>query len=332
MTDKDRTVKYRLRMPKRSVSSRGLKTKMGQDLRSRNRVWLLMTLPAALWILLFRYLTMVGVGIAFVDFKPRKGIFGSDFVGLQNFTFLFSTDAVLQATLNTVLLNLLFIVVTLAFSLALAFLMFQIYSSSISRVYQAVLLLPNFISYVIVSYFVFALLATDNGMVNGVLQGLGMPRVAWYTEPQYWPTILLITHLWTAMGWGSLIYLAAMLGIDNELFEAAEMDGAGRGRQFWSITLPIILPIVVINVLLALGSIFNADFGLFFLVTRNQGLLYPTTDVLDTYIYRALTTSGDWSMASAAQFYQSVVGFLLLLTANRLVKRIGGRDRDLSLM
>jgi putative aldouronate transport system permease protein len=241
------------------------------------------------------------------------------------------SDAAVRATVNTIVLNLLFIGVMLVVSLLLAFLIFQIYHSKGTKYYQTALLLPNFMSFVIVSYFVFAFFANENGVANTVLNSIGKTSINWYGEPKYWPWILMVAHTWSGMGWASLIYLSAMIGIDTEIFEAATIDGAGRVSQFFSITLPIILPIVVINLLLALGRIFSADFGLFFLLPRDQGALYPTTDVLDTFIYRSLTALGDIGMASAAQFYQSVVGFTLLMLANWAVKRFTAKDRDLGL-
>ena len=290
----------------------------------------MMTLPAALWIFLFKYITLVGLGIAFLDYKPRRGILESAFVGIENFVFLFKTEIALRATRNTVLLNLLFIFVGLVFALFVANLLFLIYKSAMRKYYQAILLLPNFISFVIVSYFVFALLANENGMLNMLFESHGLETIDWYSSPQYWPVILLIARLWNSMGWSSLIYLAGMLAIDPQMYEASRIDGAGRWVQFRYITFPMILPIVVINLLLSLGHIFSADFGLFFLLTRNQAKLYPTTDVLDTFIYRALTGLGDLGMASAAQFYQSIVGFVLILFANYVVRRLSEKDNDLS--
>ncbi|TVQ24653.1 MAG: sugar ABC transporter permease [Spirochaetaceae bacterium] len=305
----------------------GLQTDLGR----RHGAWLLMTLPAVLWIVVFRYVTLVGLGIAFIDYRPRRGIFGSDFVGLRNFEFLFRTEAALRATRNTVLLSLLFLVVSMVVALAVAYMIYQIYSSRMTKYYQTVLLLPNFISWVIVSYFVFALLATESGIVNVFLRNIGRDPIAWYSSPQYWPFILLMAHMWNSLGWSSLIYLAAMLGIDPQLYEAATLDGANKFKQFFSVTIPLILPIVTLNFLLGLGNIFAQDFGLFYQVTRNRPQLYPTTDVLDTFIYRSIAGLGNIPMASAAQFYQSVVGFVLILTANWLIKRTSRSDQDLSI-
>ncbi|MEO8395359.1 MAG: ABC transporter permease subunit [Chloroflexota bacterium] len=297
----------------------------------RNVAWFLMALPALLWIIVFKYLPLFGVWIAFTNYKVRRGVFGSDFVGLDNFRFLFTTDTALRATVNTIFLNALFIIFGAFFAIFVAWLLFEIYSSKLTKYYQTMLLLPRFISWVVVSYFVYALLATDNGLINSVLQNLGLPRVSWYTSPQYWPLILLLTSLWSGVGISSLIYLSGMLAIDPQLFEAARIDGANRWKQFRYVTFPMVLPLIVINLLLALAYIMNADFGLFFQVTRNQPLLYPVTDVLDTFIYRSLIVTKNVSMAAAAQFYQSIVGFIVVILFNWIVRRIERADEPLSL-
>ncbi|MBZ0298492.1 MAG: ABC transporter permease subunit, partial [Anaerolineae bacterium] len=282
----------------------------------RNLTWFLMALPALVWIFVFKYVTLFGVWIAFTNYKARRGVFGSDFVGLKNFEYLFATDTAVRAARNTLLLNLLFISVGLFFALFVAWLLFEIYSSALTKYYQTMLLLPRFISWVIASYFVFALLATDNGVINQILRSMGVQPVNWYTSAQYWPVILLLASLWNGIGISSLIYLAGMLAIDPQLYEAARIDGANRWQQFLKITFPMVLPLVVINLLLSMANIFNADFGLFFQIPRDQPLLYPVTDVLDTFIYRSLLVTQNVSMAAAAQFYQSIVGFILVLFFN----------------
>ncbi|MCU0514048.1 MAG: ABC transporter permease subunit [Anaerolineae bacterium] len=290
-----------------------------------------MALPALIWIFIFKYLTLLGVWIAFTDFKVRRGLFGSEFVGLANFEFLFATDTALRATRNTILLNILFIVVGLMFSLFVAWLLYEVYSSYLTRYYQTLLLLPRFISWVVVSYFVYSFLATENGLINGMLRSMGLQPVSWYTSPQFWPGILLLVSLWSGVGMSSLIYLSGMLAIDTQLYEAARIDGANRWQLFAFITFPSILPLVIINLLLSLAYIMNADFGLFFQVTRDQTTLYPATDVLDTYIYRSLVVTRDVSMAAAAQFYQSIVGFVLVIFFNWIVRRIERADEPLAL-
>lgn len=297
----------------------------------RNVVWFLMALPALLWIFIFKYLTLFGAWIAFTDYKVRRGVFGSDFIGLTNFNFLFATDTALRATRNTILLNVLFISTGVVASLFIAWLLFEVYSSKLTRYYQTLLLLPRFISWVVASYFVYALLATENGLINTLLRRLGFPTISWYGSPQYWPGILLLASLWAGVGISSLIYLSGMLAIDPQLFESARIDGANRLQMFRSITLPILKPLIVINLLLSMAYIMNADFGLFFQVTRDQALLYPTTDVLDTFIYRSLIVTNNVSMAAAAQFYQSIVGFIVVIAFNWIVRRIEQADEPLSL-
>jgi putative aldouronate transport system permease protein len=302
----------------------------GQKFR-RNLTWFLMALPALLWIFLFKYLTLFGIWIAFTNYRARRGVFGSDFVGLRNFEFLFATDAALRAARNTVLLNLMFIFAGLVVALFVAWLMFEVYSSTMTKYYQTMLLLPRFISWVIASYFVFALLTTEGGIINSILRNFGAEPVNWYTSPQYWPVILLLAYLWNTIGISSLIYLSGMLAIDPQLFEAARIDGASKWQQFRFVTFPTLTPLVVITTLLAMANIFSADFGLFFQVPRDQALLYPVTDVLDTFIYRSLLVTQNVSMAAAAQFYQSVVGFILVLFFNWVVRRIERADEPLSL-
>jgi putative aldouronate transport system permease protein len=312
------------------VTPTGWRRQMKFHLIGRNLVWFTMTLPALIWIIVFKYLTLAGVWIAFIDYKVRTGLFASQFVGLKNFEFLFSTDTAIRATRNTILLNAMFISIGLVVSLSVAWLLFEIYASRFTRYYQTLILLPRFISWVVVSYFVYALLAADTGVVNSVLKQLGIAPLSWYRTTEPWPFILLAVSLWHGVGLSSLIYLSGMIAIDTQLYEAARIDGASRWQQFRYITFPILLPLVIINMLLALAYVLNADFGLFFQVTRDQQLLYPVTDVLDTYIYRSLIVTKTISMAGAAQFYQSFVGFILVIVANAVVRRIE-RSRNESL-
>lgn len=298
---------------------------LGTDKGQRNISWFIMTLPAIVWVFIFKYLVLVGLLIAFQDYRARDGIFGSEWVGLENFQFLFSSDLAIRATRNTIFLNLMFILVGLVVTLFVAALLFEVYNSAMTRFYQTILLFPVFISWVIVSYFVFALLRTDGGIVNNVLNLLGLEAVRWYRESAYWPFILMFANLWKYIGIGSMIYLAGMIAIDTQLYEAARIDGAGRVQQYFSITLPILMPLIVIQLLISLGSIFSADFGLFYQVPRNSPILYETTDVLDTFIFRSLVNLGNVGMSAAAGLYQSIVGFGLVLAANWLVRRF---DRD----
>jgi len=295
--------------------------RFAQSLR-HNTPFLVMALPGILLLLVFSYLPMTGIIIAFKDFRASLGILDSPWVGFKNFEFLLRSPVLARITINTLVLNGLFILAGLIASVGLALLLNEIRLKSAARAYQTVVFFPYFISWVIVGYFSFALLNSDNGLVNRVLQSVGLEPVAWYSSPQYWPWILTLVHIWKSVGYGSIIYLAAMLGINPEYYEAAMLDGANKLQQIRYITLPHLVPVMVILTLLAIGRIFYADFGLFYYVTRDNSLLYPTTDVIDTYVYRALRVNADIGMAAAAGLYQSVVGFVLILVSNRIVKRI----------
>lgn len=300
----------------------------GQRNFQTNATLTLMALPGLLMLLVFAYLPMVGLVIAFKDYRFADGILGSAWVGFDNFRFLFGTDNAWRITRNTLVMNSLFISTGTVAALAIALLMNEVYTSWASKYYQTMLFFPYFISWVIVSYFVFGFLNGETGIVNKLLSALGQETVAWYREPQHWPAILVLAHLWQSVGFSSIVYLAGMLGIDPIYYEAAKIDGATKWQQIRYITLPLILPLIIILVLLSIGRIFNADFGLFFFVPRDNPMLYSTTDVIDTFVYRSLVQLGDISMAAAAGFYQSVVGFVLVVLANWFVRRI---NRDYSL-
>lgn len=295
--------------------------------RGRTNLTLItMAIPGIIVLVLFAYLPMAGILIAFKNYLPYDGFFGSAWVGLQNFRFLFGTDEARQITYNTLFMNSLFIIFSTLGSLGVALLLNEIRDSSklkfLPKIYQSVIFFPYLISYVLVSYFVFALLNYDDGMVNHLLIALHMSTVDWFASPQYWPLILTLVYLWKSVGFGTIIYLAGMVAISPEYYEAARLDGANGWQQMRFITLPLLKPLIILTVLLAIGRIFYADFGLFFQVTNNQPALYPTTDVIDTYVYRALLTLDNVGMSSAAGVYQSVVGFILIFTANWFVRRI----------
>ena len=288
----------------------------------------MMALPGVIMLFVFAYLPMIGLVIAFKDYKFAEGIWGSAWVGLDNFRFLFGTDQAWRITRNTLLMNSLFIITGTVASLTIAILMNEIYTSKMSKYYQTMLFFPHFISWIIVSYFVFGFLNGDTGLVNKFLKLFGVDTIAWYRAPEYWPGILTLANLWNGVGFGSIVYLAGILGIDTQLFEAAKIDGATKWQQIRYIMLPMLLPLIIILVLLSIGRIFNADFGLFFFVPRDTPMLYSTTDVIDTFVYRSLVELGDISMAAAAGFYQSFVGFVMVVAANWIVRRI---NQDYSL-
>jgi len=286
------------------------------------RALLLMLLPGLAVFALFHYLPMFGVVIAFKKINYQLGILKSPFVGLENFRFLFATTDAWRITRNTILYNLLFIVFDIVLSVALAILMREIWQPRATKVYQTLMILPHFLSMVVVAYLVYGFLNPQYGFFNKALEALGQKGVNWYYEPKYWPFILPVTHWWKALGYQSIVYLAAIAGLDKELYEAAVIDGAGKWNQITRITVPQLVPTMVIMFLLALGSIFRADFGLFYQVPMNSAMLYEVTDVIDTYVYRALTQLNNIGMSSAASVFQSFVGAVTVVLANLLVRKI----------
>ena len=293
-----------------------------------NFEFFLLALPAILLIFCFAYIPMGGIVIAFEKFNVAGGIFGSPWVGLKNFEFFFKSSDAWRTVRNTLGLNLMFMTVGLVASVAFAQMCFSLRRKAAIKTYQTITIIPSFLSWVVVGYLVYALLKPAGGLVNQVLQSAGGEGVKWYSTPQYWPLILLATSLWHGVGNGSLFYFASLMGIEPDYFEAAALDGATKWQQFRYVTLPFLVPLIVIMQTLNIGNIFRADFGLFFNVTRDSGALYLTTDVIDTYIYRALIQIGDIGMSAAVGLFQSVVGFFLILTTNFIVRRI---DRDSAL-
>jgi len=300
----------------------GLSQSVIRKLKQYNVLYL-MILPGFLYLLINNYIPMFGIVIAFKEIDFSKGVFGGDWIGFRNFEYLFKTSEAYIITRNTILYNGVFIALNLVISVGLAILLNEMKSRFFQRFYQSAILLPYLISTVIIGYLVFALLSMETGFVNNsILPWLGIDPIMWYTEPKYWPVILTIVKVWHSVGYLCIVYFAAVVGIDHEYYEAARIDGANKLRQIIHITLPALTSVIVIMTLLQIGRIFYADFGLFYQVPMDSGPLLPTTNVLDTYVYRSLLKSGDIGMASAAGFYQSVVGFGLILFANYVVKKI----------
>ncbi|PQP80171.1 sugar ABC transporter permease [Paenibacillus sp. PCH8] len=288
---------------------------------------LLLAAPGLLYFLINNYLPMAGIFIAFKDVNYAKGIFGSDWVGFDNFKFLFQTSDAWIMTRNTLLYNVTFIVLGTIMSIAIAILMSELLTKVWSKVFQSGLVLPNLISMVVLSYLVFAFLNADSGFVNlSILRPLGIPEINWYSEAKYWPYLLVFIQLWKTAGYGSIVYIAFISGIDKSIYEAAKIDGAGKMKQIRMITLPLLKPTIIILGLMSIGRIFNSDFGLFYQVPMNAGALYSTTQTIDTYVYRALMQVNDIGMSAAAGLYQSVVGFILVLVANAIVKKVNSEN------
>ncbi|KAA8746537.1 sugar ABC transporter permease [Paenibacillus sp. UASWS1643] len=282
-----------------------------------------MMLPGVAYLIINNYMPMYGISIAFKDINFAKGIWGSDWNGMDNFKFLFSSSDAFIITRNTILYNAAFIIIGLIVGVGTAILLNEIKNKLAVKFYQSVLLLPYLISMVLVSYLVYSLLSVNVGLMNKtILPALGIDPVSWYNEPKFWPFILVIVNLWKGIGFSCVVYLAAIIGIDKEYYEAAKLDGASKWQQIRKITVPLITPIIVMMTLLSIGRIFYSDFGLFYQVPMNSGALYSTTNVIDTYVFRALMQLGDIGMSAAAGLYQSVVGFILVILSNYTVRKI----------
>jgi putative aldouronate transport system permease protein len=290
----------------------------------KNRILFFMLLPGLIYMIINNYLPLYGLSIAFRNINFKAGIFNSPFADplWKNFQFLFKTKDAWVMTRNTILYNVVFILLGTFLSVVFALMINEIRKAHFKKVYQTAILLPNLISYVVVAYLVYAFLSTKTGFINNtILPMLGIDPISWYTKPSYWTVIIPIVNSWKTAGYSSVVYLAAIVGIDTDYYEAADLDGASRLRQIWHITLPLISPTIITLTLLSIGRIFYSDFGLFYQVPMNAGVLYSTTQTIDTYVYRGLLQLGDIGMSSAAGFYQSIVGFLLIVTANGIVRK-----------
>lgn len=285
-----------------------------------------MAIPGFLFILIYYYIPMIGIIIAFQDFKYDKGPFGSKFIGFDNFRFFFTSQYASRIITNTVFLNAVFIITTLITSVFIAIFLNRMKNVLYAKFVQSSLFFPYFISWVVVGYFALAFFSETYGVANKLLQWIGLNPVSWYSRPRIWPFILTAFNLWKQVGVNAVIYLAAIINISEEYYDAAKIDGAGPIKQVRYITIPEIIPIISIMVLLSIGQIFRSDFGLFYNVTRDIGLLYSTTDVIDTFVIRSLRVIGDMGMASAAGFFQSVIGFVMVLVSNYVVKRINSEN------
>ena len=299
--------------------------KIGHTLAQKlKKHWILylMALPALLQMVLFKYIPMFGLVMAFQNLDFRKGIFTSPFVGFKNFQFLFKTSDAWLITRNTVCYNLVFIVLGLFASVALALAINELHSKKLSKIIQTIFIMPFFLSAVVISMVVLGFLDYNSGFVNAILKINGMEPRFWYNDKKLWVFLIVFIRLWKETGYSSVIYTAVIAGIPNDLYEAAALDGATRWQQIKHITLPHLRTIISINLIRQCGGIFRGDFGLFYTVPMDSGALYPVTNVLDTYIYRALMNMNNINMSTAAGLYQSVVGFILVLVANRIAKKL----------
>ncbi len=299
--------------------------------KSLGRYWPLyvMLLPGFIYLIINNYIPMAGITVAFKQYNVRDGIYKSPNIGLKNFEFLFKTSDAWLITRNTILYNLVFIVLDAVLAIAVAIILNEIVNKKAKQVYQTLILIPFLISMVVVSYLVFAFLSNGTGFIhNSILPAMGKETIDWYNQAKYWPWLLVLVHIWKTLGYNCILYYATICGIDHSLYEAAAVDGANRWSQIVNVTLPSIRSTIIILTLMNLGNIFRSDFGLFYQVPMNSGSLLEVTNTIDTYVYRGLMQTNNIGMSSAAGVYQSVVGFVLVITANLIVRKI---DRDSSL-
>ena len=292
------------------------------------RVYLLMLLPAVLYTLVFAYYPMTGIVMAFKKYSYTGGIWGSPWNGLQNFKFFFQSGQAGIVTRNTVLYNLLFIVVGTFTQVAVAIFLTEIHGKRFRKISQSMMFLPYFISWVIVGVMAFNIFSSDYGFLNRLITAFGGKKVQFYTTPKAWPFILLFFNVWKGIGYGSVMYLAAIMGIDTSVYEAATIDGANVFQRIFKITIPMIMPTMMILLLMSIGGIFKGNFDMFYNLVGSNGLLYNYTDVIDTLAMRALLTSNDFGMSAAIGLFQSVLCLITVTIANKLV---GLYDRDYAL-
>ncbi len=282
-----------------------------------------MVIPGAIVLIIFSYIPMGFIFIAFKNINYSLGLFKSPWNGIKNFLFFLTGPDAWIVTRNVIAYNFVFIFLGNATAVAAAIALDGLRKKGFARFYQSVMFLPYFLSWIVVSALAFSFLSVDLGLLNKtILPALGVAPVAWYSTKPFWPVFLVFANLWKYTGYTSVIYFAAIAGIDVAYFEASALDGASRWQTIRSIMIPLISPIIIINVILGIGRIFYGDFGLFFQLPKNNGSLFPVTNVIDTYVYRTLINAGDIGMSAAAGLYQAVVGFVLVLASNLIVRRV----------
>lgn len=293
----------------------------------KNLPLFMIALPGIVYLLINNYIPMFGIFLAFKNYSLRKGVFGSDWCGLQNFQFLFKTKDAWIMTRNTILYNVAFIIIGTIVAIAIAVMMCELGKKTRVKFFQAALLLPNLLSWVVIGFIAYAFLNADTGFINKtILAGLGLDPVSWYSYTGTWPAIIIIVNLWKNMGYQSIVYMASISGIDKSIYEAAAIDGATKMQQIFRITLPMLKPTVITLTLMSIGRIFYSDFGLFYQVPQNSGALFNVTQTIDTYVYRGLMELNDVGMSAAAGLYQSLVGFALVLIANGIVRKVDSEN------
>ncbi len=313
----------------KTADTAGQKRSKRKSLEARKSVQLsILAIPAIAWFVVFCYLPMVGTVIAFKDYKPKRGIWASEWVGFENFRFLFTSSDAGKLVFNTIFHNFLSIIIVAVVAIAIAIFLDLVQKRIYVKIHQTMLFLPRFVSWVVVGYISTILFHYEYGIMNKLVAAFGNDPVSWYLEPKYWWFIIPVFNVWKTMGYNCLIYYGTIMGIDTQIYESAEIDGATTWGKIRHITLPLLKPTVIIMSIMAIGGIMRADFGLFYYVPNNSGALYSVTDVLDTYIYRAVRGMGDMTSSAAASFFQSVVGLIMVIGCNWITRKL---DEDSAL-
>lgn len=309
-------------MVKQNEKEKRKRRKVNVKSMQLNFSFLMMVLPGFALALVFNYLPLAGLCIAFKNIDYAKGILGSPWCGLKNFMFLFQSPDLPVILRNTLGYNIIGIILGVVVPVALAIGFSQLRNKRTGKVYQTVMMLPHFVSWIIVTYIVYSFLAYNNGLLNHILTGLGKDPVDWYGNKKFWPPFLILLSLWKGMGYQTVVYIASIAGIDSSLYEAAAIDGANKRQQIIHIMLPELASIIIVLLIMAIGGVLNSSFELYYNVPMESGAILPVTNVISTYVYRALMLNADIGMSSAAGFFQSLVGFILIMVTNGIVRKI----------
>ena len=319
---------------KPSVDTLSLKGEVNLKKKRRRFTWddfelTLLSLPTVIWFIAFCYIPLFGIVFAFKKYKVKRGkgfiyslFVNSKWVGLKNFKFLFRSPDIANIFRNTICYNLVFIVIGVTLPVALAIMITQLKSKKLAKVCQTAVFMPHFLSWVVISYFVFAFLSTDKGLLNQIIVSLGGQRNMWYQDKTAWPFLLVFINTWKTFGYSMVVYMATITGIDQSLYESAVIDGATKWQQCKGITIPLLRPVISIMFILNVGNIFSTDFGLFYQVTRDSNSIIDVTQTLDVYVHKALMETNNYEYSSAVSLLQNTLGCILLIVANLTVKKI----------
>ncbi len=313
----------------KTAAETALKKKSGMNAYKRQITWQLslIALPMVIYIFIFNYCPLPGILIAFQDYSYEGGIFGSRWVGIDNFVYLFKSNDLFRIVRNTIVHNIIGIAVGMCCSLLVALMMDRVVKRWQVKTFQTLMFLPYFISWVIVSYMASTVLSYDKGVLNKMIQAMGGEPISWYMTPNAWWFIIPIVSVWKGVGSSAVVNYGYIIGVDRSIYEAAYIDGCTEWKRMIYITIPMIKPAIIVSLIMSIGGIIRGDFGLFYYLTNNQGMLYPVTDIIDTYVFRAIMKTGDISGPAAVGLFQSIVGCVMVLGANQIVKWLDPESR-----